>query len=107
FFLMAVLQDGVPRRTAELAQALEVSSPAITGLVKELAKSGYIRRIEDPDDRRVTLIALTPKGREALERVQDERKRKAIGMLRHFEAHEIDAFLKTLDRMRQLLHEHD
>ena len=49
----------------ELSRRLLVSSGAITGLVDKLEKEAMVTRQEDPDDRRSTIVRLTPKGRDS------------------------------------------
>ncbi len=46
----------------DLRRHMHVSAPTITGIVDRLEKAGYIRRLQDKKDRRVTNIVLTPKG---------------------------------------------
>lgn len=106
-FLMRVLGCGGAKRTSELAEELDITSPAVTGLVKELEKASYVARTEDPDDRRVTLVELTPKGRRVFEKAQQKRRRRAVEVLRQFDPAEIEAFLATLRKMQRLVYPYD
>ncbi len=47
----------------DLRRHMHVSAPTITGIVDRLEKAGYIRRLQDKKDRRVTNIILTRRGR--------------------------------------------
>ncbi len=47
----------------ELAEKMHLSISTITRVVEPLVKKQLVRREEDPEDRRVRLISLTPKGR--------------------------------------------
>ena len=47
---------------SDLADHLGVTMAAVSQLLAPLDKSGLIQRTEDPADRRVKMIALTPKG---------------------------------------------
>lgn len=51
----------------DIAERIQLDSPAVTGLIDRLAKEGLIERREDPQDRRSLKIYLTPKGRELAE----------------------------------------
>ena len=53
----------------ELAAEERISAPALSGHVDRLEKAGLIERAPDPNDRRGTLIELTPKGLELIDRV--------------------------------------
>ncbi|HEY1406138.1 MAG TPA: MarR family transcriptional regulator [Spirochaetota bacterium] len=53
--------DRIPM--SELARIIHRKKNTVTVLVEKLESHGYISRLSDPDDSRITLIALTPKGR--------------------------------------------
>ncbi|MGH2378688.1 MAG: MarR family winged helix-turn-helix transcriptional regulator [Candidatus Limnocylindria bacterium] len=63
------LADG-PLRTGELAQRCLLTPPTMTELVEGLAREGFVRRQEDPSDRRVVVVMLTAAGRREVERYQ-------------------------------------
>jgi len=66
FVLLSLLeQDGSSVKA--IASALQLDSPAVTGLVDRLAKQGLVSRQEDPNDRRSTLVFLTQEGRKIAE----------------------------------------
>jgi len=48
----------------DIAERVQVDSPAVTGFVDRLIREGLVERVVDRDDRRVMKIYLTPKGRE-------------------------------------------
>lgn len=52
-----------------LSRNLMVTGGNVTGLTDELEKTGFVTRIAQPEDRRSFVIALTPKGRKAFERM--------------------------------------
>ncbi|NEY30785.1 MarR family transcriptional regulator [Streptomyces sp. PRKS01-65] len=78
-----------PPRMADLAQRLEVVPRAVTTLVDGLETAGKVRRVPDPDNRRVIRIELTADGRTAL---------RALGRARRSAAEEILAPLTEEQR---------
>ncbi len=70
--LASVLHHG-PVTVGELAELERVSSPMITKIAKGLTAQGLLTRTPDTDDRRVTRLDLTERGRVTLE---DNRTRK-------------------------------
>lgn len=98
-FLVRMLNIKGPSRVSDLASFLGVTSPAITSLVNELVKSGYVTRQESTKDRRVTLIDLNEKGRLALAEVEKNRKERMVEMLRHLDEEEIDSFINTMSKL--------
>lgn len=49
-------------QTSELGQRLMLSKGPITGLVDRLERAGHVQRANDPQDRRVTRVFITPSG---------------------------------------------
>ncbi len=60
--LLTVYLTPPPHTVRGLAQALNVSKPAITRALDRLGQYGFTRRKTDPDDRRNVLIQRTVKG---------------------------------------------
>lgn len=58
-----------PLSLSELAEAVRVDAPYATLIVDSLEERGLVERRPDPDDRRRKLVALTPQGKEAAQRV--------------------------------------
>jgi DNA-binding MarR family transcriptional regulator len=61
-----------PRRITELAKREGVTQPAITLLVDRLQKRDWVRRTEDPEDRRAVRVRLTPAGRRLYQQLRNE-----------------------------------
>ncbi|HLP23461.1 MAG TPA: MarR family transcriptional regulator [Microbacteriaceae bacterium] len=59
-----LLGDHGPMGPAELAKRLGISGPAATQLVDRMAEKGHLRRAPHAEDRRKTVIEVTPEGRE-------------------------------------------
>lgn len=56
-----------PRRVSELAERLEVTSQAVSKVVRELTELGYVFVEADPEDARARRVALTKRGRAVVE----------------------------------------
>ncbi len=76
--LVLLSVDG-PLPQGDLAQALGVGLATVTGLVDRLVGRGLVERTENPGDRRVRRAALSPEGKELMERIvmagQEARRR--------------------------------
>lgn len=55
----------------DLAQDLGVTLGTVTGIVDRLVAHGLVSRHEDPQDRRVRRVELTPAGRALIEEIHD------------------------------------
>ncbi|WP_250035375.1 MarR family winged helix-turn-helix transcriptional regulator [Paractinoplanes maris] len=66
FETLLVLADGTPRRIGDLAGELRITIGGASKLAERVRAAGLIERTADPGDRRASLVALTPLGRERL-----------------------------------------
>ena len=67
--LSALRISGPPYRLSptRLSKGLMLSSAGITSRIDRLERRGYVRRLDDPDDRRGVIIELTDHGREIVD----------------------------------------
>ena len=50
-----------PITAGELAQAMHLTTGAVTSVLDRLERAGWAKRVRDPDDRRRVLVQATPK----------------------------------------------
>lgn len=64
----AVLEilDAAPTKITALASQLSVTPQAMSELVDDMERAGYVHRVPDPHDRRARVVVLTPRGTEAV-----------------------------------------
>jgi MarR family 2-MHQ and catechol resistance regulon transcriptional repressor len=81
---------------------MHVPGANITGIAKRLAKDGFIIKKSDPDDERVTLLEITPRGKKALKHIEIEKKKDdwPERMLRDFSKNEK---IELLNRVKRIL----
>jgi len=60
----------VPLTMTEVSSKLYISKPAVTSLVDRLEKNEMIVRQNDPNDRRVNLLKLKPKGEKTVQEIR-------------------------------------
>jgi DNA-binding MarR family transcriptional regulator len=63
-----------PMKHADLASALGVHPSTFSRTADRLEGGGWVRRVENPESRRETLIELRPKGRRLVDRVTQRRR---------------------------------
>jgi len=73
-FLFQQLVEG-PRPVGQVAENLGVTSQAISKTARELEVLGYVERTPSPEDARVRLLALSSRGRAAVEASRTARAR--------------------------------
>jgi DNA-binding MarR family transcriptional regulator len=96
---LATVDRHGPLTPSELAARERVQRPTATRLVSRLEELGLLQRAADPQDRRSSLLSVTPEGRELL---GEMRKRKTAYL-----AHRIEGLERedrtTLDRAAAIL----
>src|SRR6188474_2944501 len=99
--VMMILGADGAQTMSQLAEALDVSQASATGIVDRMEQRGLIARQGDPDDRRVTRVDLTDRGRQAIERLGAQRRDKLSRLLDDLTDDELQAFLIGSRAMRR------
>jgi DNA-binding MarR family transcriptional regulator len=77
--LLRVLHEHPGKTVGDVTKYMYVSYPAATKTIDKLAKLGYVKRKEDPGDRRIAHLHLTSAG----EALVDEYERKKEQKIKH------------------------
>jgi DNA-binding MarR family transcriptional regulator len=75
YLAMRMLETLGPVNTNTLAQALHLDASTVTRQVTALESQGFVERRANPADGRSSTIALTPRGRQSMLAVEQERRR--------------------------------
>jgi len=67
--ILAADDDGRGLSQRELGDILVVDRSNVTGLIDRMEKCSWVRRADDPVDRRIYRVELTPKGRKLWARI--------------------------------------
>jgi DNA-binding MarR family transcriptional regulator len=86
-------------RISEVSRIMLVPGANMTGLTKRLEKNGFIIRKSHPNDERVTLLEITPKGKRTLKNIEKEKDKSTEIMLQGFSHEDIVEFLDKLRRL--------
>lgn len=60
---------------SDISERFDITNAAASQLVDKLVQSGFVKRDEDPNDRRAKLLDLTEKGKKLLQHGKEERYR--------------------------------
>ena len=94
-----VHHDG-PMRMSELAAALGIVRRSATSVVDDLEQLGFVRRVDDPADRRAVDVELTPAGRNAMTEARRRRRSAAAEVLAGLGDAELQTLRELLQRLR-------
>lgn len=84
-------------RMGQLAAALGVTMPTITGVVDRLVEQRLVRREEDPHDRRLVVARLTEGGRTLIGRLKDNGRTEMAATLERLSVAELRVVARALD----------
>jgi DNA-binding MarR family transcriptional regulator len=89
-----------PMPMRELAELLAVDPPNLTPMVDDLERLGLVERLAYPSDRRVKLVAATPKGAELARRAEEILDRPPVG-LTDLSTEELEILSQILARVQK------
>ncbi|MBI5023625.1 MAG: MarR family transcriptional regulator [Candidatus Omnitrophica bacterium] len=105
FFVVTAIHANRRCSMRVLAESMHISMPAISGIVDRLVKSGYARREEDPEDRRLVMVELSAKGKLLVKQFQDAASARWEDILKAFSAGELDSFYHLIRKLNDGMRE--
>ena len=92
---------GEQKNMTTVAKALHVTTGTLTISINSLVKKGYVSRIRSEEDRRVVLISLTEKGRQAFLHHRNFHDRMIESVVEDLSEEEKQVLEKALRRLNQ------
>ena len=92
-------------KASELSKITQTSRPAISQHLNALEGNGYLERIASKNDRRVTYLALTEKGKEFLCKRESDFQKSLCNLCDQLGHEDTKQFIKLLDRLSEILTE--
>ena len=87
-------------KISEVSRIMLVPGANMTGIGKRLERNGFLIRKSDPNDERVTIFEITPKGRKTLKNIEQEKDQSIETILGGFSQNDKTEFL---DKLKQLI----
>ena len=94
--LLFFLQQNDGLSLTQISQGLMLENPTVTGLIDRLEKSGYVKRSDHPNDRRVYLVHLTEEGNKVAKKALPIVKKLNDKIKEGYSKGEIEDFKKVL-----------
>lgn len=96
---LAAAGEGISQR--ELGDMLVVDRSNVTGLIDRMEKAGWVKRTDDPRDRRAYRVTLTPTGRRLWQRVSPRYQEVVEQVTKGLSESQARATLKVLEKLRE------
>ena len=87
----------------QLARELQVSPGAVVQVCDRLQEQGYLERVPDTEDRRVTWFRLTASTQNLFEEMLELRRSRMLPALQRLSAHDRKDLIRMLDGMSAVL----
>jgi DNA-binding MarR family transcriptional regulator len=98
--VLTILESRGPLPMSRLAETLDVSDASATGIVDRMEKRGLVERGDDPNDRRVVLVRLTPEGAGIFRDHQQQRRGRLAMLVDRLSDDELGGLLLGLRGLR-------
>ena len=87
------------RTAVEIAEKLDLDKPTVSGIVNRLYEKGLLRKEPHPNDKRATVLFLTPKVKELIPKLEVISNHVIDKSSINFSAEEKAIFLRLLSKM--------
>jgi DNA-binding MarR family transcriptional regulator len=89
-------------RLTDLADQAQMTKQSVAGLVDELERMGYVRRVPDLTDRRARLIQIDKRGRQAAKAAQSAHDEVQAEWRSHLGARRFSQLREILEDLREI-----
>ncbi|KKC47231.1 MULTISPECIES: MarR family winged helix-turn-helix transcriptional regulator [Paenibacillus] len=97
--ILSLLSSEGPQKASVLADRLQITSGAVTGLADRLVELGYISRERGEQDRRVVLLDIEANGKQLLEQVSKTKQKLMYKLYEGMDGTDMEQMLRYFDRM--------
>jgi len=87
----------------ELSEHLIVTKSNVVGLIDRLERSGYVKRMSHPSDRRFNQIVLTPKGGKLELKIEESYFAEVDKLMNALSAPQKRAVIQAMEKIRQYI----
>jgi DNA-binding MarR family transcriptional regulator len=99
FFLLTYLDQKEVLTVSAIAQKMEHTNAAASGLVARLENLGYVVRSSAPEDRRKVMVCITPKGSALVRRIREDMVDNLMKIMEHLSPEEQKAWLRIYGKI--------
>lgn len=104
YLVLDLIETRGALKMSEIAFAMSVSLPAMTGIVDRLHLTGMVARSYDPKDRRLIRINLSAKGRKIVTKIRKQRQEVISEVFGQLSDEERQSYLKIIKKVVGVLY---
>lgn len=106
FFIISNCYQGEEVKPSELARTLGVSLSAVSHHLNALEKYGYIERVQDLNDKRISRIKLSEKGREYDTKLKKEFFEMVLKLVQFLGEEDSKELIRLMGRVSEFMKTH-
>jgi len=99
--IIEVIGMNVQKNMSTVARALSITVGTLTIAINNLVKKGYVERVRSEEDRRVVLISLSEKGREAYRHYEGFHDEMMTATLKGLDEGDAGVLVKALTNLKE------
>jgi DNA-binding MarR family transcriptional regulator len=99
--VLGMLERRDHRRMSEIGERLGAALSTVTQVADRLEQRGWVRRMDDPGDRRVVRLSLTDAGRRLMGERREARRGRLLTLLGDLEPEERDRVVGAIEALYQ------
>ena len=96
-------ENSIGVKTSDIGNCLFMKKPATSKMLNNLEDKGYINRLSDKKDRRVTYIDLTERGEELLEKHHRQMVDYTNRVIHEMGEEDMKTFIKLLNKLSDIM----
>ena len=93
---LTLLRHQGPQRMGSIATYLGSTLSSSTSIIDRLVDKGLVERVPDPDDRRVVICQLTPRGQEATEQFWRIGRTRVVELAERLDIEELEIVVRAM-----------
>lgn len=106
--LLYLNKQNLPPSVNDIAKSFNRAQNTTSEQISELAKKDLVNKVDDENDRRITRIIITDKGKGLIDTIKEERNIKIVShALESMDKGEVDNLLNNLNKLYESLKEGD
>jgi DNA-binding MarR family transcriptional regulator len=103
FFILEFLNREGESKMTELANFMNVTTAAMTGIVDRLVRDGYIERVYDKTDRRIIKVKLTGAGNALTKKMAERKQQMIVKVFEKISEVDRERYLRILNQINKIL----
>ncbi len=90
-------------KISDISQALGLPRPGVTRTVKDMVEKGYLRKIHCPQDKRITYLAMTDKGRNLSQKYDGDYFKDLSVYLDEISTEDAECMVRTIEKFYDIM----